>query len=69
MSDAIYRIDASLARQTDPFLEIARLDLKYKTDTTISEKDKNRDLWYMLENNIKLEQEILLESHIKMIMI
>ena len=57
MSDAIYRIDASLARQADPFLEIARLDLKYKTDTTISEKDKNRDLWYMLENNINKDGE------------
>lgn len=57
MSDALYRIDSSLKRQNDPFLGIARLDLKYKTDKTISEKDKNRDLWYMLENNISEDGE------------
>ncbi len=52
MSDALYRIDSALEQNNDAFLGIARLDLKYKTDTSISEKDKNRDLWYMLENNI-----------------
>ncbi len=57
MSDAIYRIDSSLSRQKDPFLDIARLDLKYKMDSSISEKDKNRDLWYMLENNINEDGE------------
>jgi len=51
MSDAIYRIDEALRRTNAPYLHIAKLDLKYKTDTSISEKDKNRDLWNMLENS------------------
>ena len=51
MSDALFRIDEALRRTNAPYLHIAKLDLKYKTDTTISEKDKNRDLWNMLENS------------------
>ena len=51
MSDALYRIDEALRRTNAPYLHIAKLDLKYKTDTSISEKDKNRDLWNMLENS------------------
>ena len=50
LSDALYRIDESISRINNPYLHIAKLDLKYKTDKTISEKDKNRDLWTMLEN-------------------
>ncbi len=50
MSDALYRIDESIRRTNNPYLHITKLDLKYKTDKTISEKDKNRDLWTMLEN-------------------
>ncbi len=57
LSDAVYRIDASLKRQDNAYLSIAKLDLKYKTDKNISEKDKNRDLWYMLENNINEDGE------------
>ena len=52
LSDALYRIDESLKRTNDPFLNIAKLDLRYKSDPTISEKDKNRDLWNMLENSL-----------------
>ncbi len=51
MSDALYRIDEALRRTNAPYLHIAKLDLKYKTDSSISEKDKNRDLWNMLENS------------------
>jgi len=51
MSDALYRIDEALRRTNAPYLHIAKLDLKYKTDKSISEKDKNRDLWNMLENS------------------
>lgn len=57
LSDALYRIDSSLARKNDAYLNITKLDLKYKSDKTISEKDKNRDLWYMLENNITQDGE------------
>ena len=53
MSDALYRIDEAIRRTNDPYLNIAKLDLKYKTDVSISEKDKNRDLWNMLENSLK----------------
>ena len=52
MSDALYRIDEALRRTNDPYLHIAKLDLRYKTDSSISEKDKNRDLWNMLENSL-----------------
>ena len=52
LSDAIYRIDEALRRTNDPYLNIAKLDLRYKTDSSISEKDKNRDLWNMLENSL-----------------
>lgn len=52
MSDALYRLDEALKRTNDPYLNIAKLDLRYKTDKSISEKDKNRDLWNMLENSL-----------------
>ena len=52
MSDAQYRIEEALRRTNDPYLHIAQLDLRYKTDKSISEKDKNRDLWTMLENSL-----------------
>lgn len=51
LSDALYRIDEAVHRTNNPYLNIAKLDLRYKTDSTISEKDKNRDLWNMLENS------------------
>ena len=57
LSDALYRIDASLRKTNDPYLNIAKLDLKYKTDKSISEKDKNRDLWNMLENSLNEDGE------------
>ena len=51
LSDALYRIDQSLKRKADPYLSITKLDLKYKTDPKLSEKDKYRDLWVLLEDN------------------
>lgn len=50
LSDAIYRIDTALEKKNDPYLEIVKLDLKYKTNKNLSEKEKNRDLWYLLED-------------------
>lgn len=58
MSDALYRLDEALRRTNDPYLHIAKLDLRYKTDKTISEKDKNRDLWNMLEKSLNEEGEL-----------
>ena len=57
MSDALYRIDEALRRTNDPYLNIAKLDLRYKTDKSISEKEKNRDLWNMLENSLNEDGE------------
>jgi tetratricopeptide (TPR) repeat protein len=51
LSDAIYRINQCLAHIKEPYLEIEKLDLQYKADKTISEKEKTRDLWTLLENN------------------
>ena len=51
LSDALYRIDQSLKRKADPYLSITKLDLKYQTDPKLSEKDKYRDLWVLLEDN------------------
>ncbi len=58
MSDALYRIDEAIQRTNDPYLNIAKLDLRYKTDSSISEKDKNRDLWNMLENSLNEDGEL-----------
>lgn len=49
VSDALWRIEKSLEVTDDPYLEIVKLDLKYKTNPNLSEKEKNRDLWYLLE--------------------
>ena len=51
LSDAIYRIEEALKRNADPYLSIAKLDLRYKTDSSLNEKDKNYDLWKLLEDN------------------
>ena len=51
LSDAMYRMDEALKRNADPYLSIAKMDLRYKTDSSLSAKDKYRDLWKMLENN------------------
>jgi len=51
VSDAAFRMDKSLERKNDPQLYIARLNLKYKTDKTLSVNDKITDVWNELENS------------------
>lgn len=55
MSDALYRLDQALERTKDPYLSIAKLDLKYKTDKSWTVKSKTSDLWMELENNYTQE--------------
>lgn len=52
VSDAIYRIDESIKRSKDSLLYIVRLDLKYKTELKLSEKEKTADIWRTLEENM-----------------
>lgn len=56
VSDAFYRIEKALALTDDPYLQIVKLDLKYKTEKQMSEKEKNRDLWYLLEDSYVEDQ-------------
>lgn len=51
LSDALSRIDKSLARFKSPLLYVARLDLKYKTDKNYTEAEKTADVWRLLEEN------------------
>jgi len=52
VSDALYRIEKSLKNQYSPELVIKQLDLKYKTNQTLSQKQKISDLWMMIEDNL-----------------
>lgn len=52
LSDALYRIDEGIKRTNDPYLNIAKLDLRYKTDKSLNQKDKQRDLWKLIEDNV-----------------
>ena len=56
LSDAIYRLDQALERTKDPTLSIARLDLKYKMDSSFTVKNKTADLWMQMENNYTEEE-------------
>lgn len=51
ISDAVTRIEESIQRTGEPLLYILRLNLKYKTDETLSLSDKKADLWHILEQN------------------
>ena len=51
LSDAVYRLEQAMERTKDPYLSIARLDLKYKTDNSFTVKEKTADLWLQMENN------------------
>ena len=55
LSDALYRIDKALENSKDPYLSIAKLDLKYKLNPKILEKEKIADLWNLLEKNYSEE--------------
>lgn len=57
MSDALYRIEKSLKEFENAYLSLAQLDLKYKMNDKVSQKDKLRDLWYMLEDNNEISKE------------
>lgn len=51
LSDALVRIDESLARKKSPLLFVVRLDLRYKTEKTLTETEKIADVWKILEEN------------------
>lgn len=51
IEEAIKKINASLENKMNPYLEITKLDLKYRLDSTYSIKEKTADLWNMLEEN------------------
>lgn len=51
VSDASARISDSLSRTHNPLLYVVSLDLRYKTVSALSEKDKIADLWRILEGN------------------
>ena len=57
VSDALYRVNAAFQRTNDPYLSIIQLDLKYKTDKSLTDKEKNRDLWNMLEDSLAKSDE------------
>lgn len=52
ISDAIYKIDESLKRKKNPLLNIVRLDIRYKIETKLSDKEKTADIWRILEENM-----------------
>ena len=52
MSDAVYRVSESLKRTKNPLLYLLQLDLNYKVSSNLSEKEKQADLWKVLERNI-----------------
>lgn len=60
LSDALYRIEEALKVKKDPNLAIVKLDLKYKLNKNILEKEKTADLWYLLEKNYS--EEVKFES-------
>lgn len=53
LSDALYRLDYALENEKHPELEIKKLDLKYKLDSSFTEKEKIADLWKVLEVNFE----------------
>lgn len=57
LSDALYRINKSLDKEFNPYLAISKLDLSYKTDSSLNEKDKLRNLWLLLEDSDAVSDE------------
>lgn len=57
LSDALYRLDSSIKRTGNPYLIIKKQDLRYKTDKSLTDGDKNRDLWILLEDNDQTDSE------------
>lgn len=55
IEDAVYRLNKALEEEKNPYLEIIKLDLKYKLDDSYTEKQKTADLWNILESNYSEE--------------
>lgn len=51
VSDALYRINQSIERTHDPLLNVVSLDLNYKTNKTLSQTERNVDLFKVMEKN------------------
>lgn len=51
LEDALSRLEKALAIEKNPYLSILKLDMKYKIDSTFTEKQKTADLWNLLEDN------------------
>lgn len=50
LSDALYRLDLALEKTKNPYLYITRLDLKYKSDSKLTETEKVTDLYKLIEH-------------------
>ncbi|MBP3709187.1 MAG: hypothetical protein J6I73_02075 [Treponema sp.] len=51
VSDAAWRMDRSLERHNNPQLYIARLNLKYAMDSSLTKEEKIADVWNELEKS------------------
>lgn len=56
LQKAVEKIDAALEKERNPFLSIIKLNLKYKMDPVYDVKQRNGDLWKMLEDNYSEEE-------------
>lgn len=55
VSDAIYRIQNAYDKTKNQRLQTKLIDLKYKTDSKLTVKDKTVDLWKLIEDNITFD--------------
>lgn len=55
LSEAASRLEKALNIEKNPYLSILQLDMKYKIDSSFTEKQKTADLWTMLEDNYTQE--------------
>lgn len=53
--DAFNLLDSALQKENEPLLSILKMDLKYKIDENLSQKQKTSELYYMLEKNYTSE--------------
>lgn len=51
LSEAVSRLEKALNVEKNPYLSILKLDMKYRMDSTFTEKQKTADLWNLLEEN------------------
>lgn len=52
VSDAMYRLQNAFTKTKDQQLQLKMLDLKFKTNEKMSQKEKNIEIWKLLEDNI-----------------